>query len=178
MSCFSHTLKLVVRQFDTVTMFEDLLKHTHALAIKVNSSTKATEKLMSLCGKQLIRDCPTRWSSTFLLIELLLEVKNSVLQELEWDSLAISEWKVLEGVLLLPFTQFTPLISGEDFTTLSSVFSPLIVDIKIHLEEVLDFNIDRDLQVWLKNAECNRFMASGQQDLITQRLIAHVHSSS
>ena len=86
--------------------------------------------------------------STFLLIEHLLEVKNSVLpvQELEWDSLAISKWKVL-GVLLLPFTQFTSLISGEDFTTLSSVFSPMIVDIKIHLEEVLDFNIDRDLQV-------------------------------
>ena len=57
--------------------------------------------------------------STFLLIEHLLEVKNSVLQELEWDSLAISEWKVLEGVLLLPFTQFTSLISGEDFTTFS-----------------------------------------------------------
>ena len=35
------------------------------------------------------------------------------------DSLAISEWKVLEGVLLLPFTQFTSLISGEDFTTFS-----------------------------------------------------------
>lgn len=94
--CFSHTLQLVVHQldFDTMTMFKDLLKHTHALMREMNSSTKATEKLISFCGKKLIRDCPTRWSSTFLLIKHLLEVKNSlisVLQELEWDSVATSE---------------------------------------------------------------------------------------
>lgn len=71
-SCFSHTLQLVVHQldFDTMTMFK------------------------SFCGKKLIRDCPTRWSSTFLLIKHLLEVKNSlisVLHELEWDRFATSE---------------------------------------------------------------------------------------
>lgn len=100
-SCFSYTLQLVVHSFDTVTTFKGLLKHTHELVRKVNSSTKATEKLISLCGKKLVCDCRTRWSSTFLLIERLLEVKNSlisVLKDLEWDSLATSEWKVLEGV--------------------------------------------------------------------------------
>lgn len=141
-SCFSHSLQLVVHHFDTVMAFKEVLKRTHALVRKVNSSTKATEMLISLCGKKLIRDCPTRWSSTFLLIERLLEVKTSlisVLAELEWDSLATSEWKVLEGIntLLQPFAQFTQLISGENFTTLSSVY-PAIVEIKMHLEEVLD----------------------------------------
>ena len=143
-SCFSHTLQVVVHQFDfdTVTMFKDLLKHTHALMRKMNSSTKATEKLISFCEKKLIRDCPTRWSSTFLLIKHLLEVKNSLismLQQLEWDSLATSEWKVLEGVKtsLQPSAQFTSLICGEDFTTPSSDCGN-----KMHLEEVLDFNIE------------------------------------
>ena len=51
-SCFSHTLQLVVRSFDTVTTFKGLLKCTHELVRKVNSSTKATEKLISLCGKK------------------------------------------------------------------------------------------------------------------------------
>jgi len=52
---------------------------------------------------------------------------------------ATSEWKVLEGVKtsLQPFAQFTSLISGEDFTTLSSDCGN-----KMHLEEVLDFNIE------------------------------------
>lgn len=77
------------------------------------------------------------------MIERVLEVKASlitVLEELEWDSLATSEWKILEGIksLLQPFAQFTQLISGEDFTTISSVY-PAILEIKMHLEEVLDF---------------------------------------
>ena len=126
-----------------MTTFKELLKHTHALVRKVNSSTKATERLISLCGKKLICDCPTRWSSTFLLIERVLEVKASlitVLEELKWDSLATSEWKILEGLkaFLQSFTQFTQLISGEDFTTISSVY-PAILEIKMYLEEVLDF---------------------------------------
>lgn len=139
-SCFAHTLQLVVRQFDGIATFKDLLKRTHHLVSKVNKSTKATEKLISLCGKKLIRDCPTRWSSTFLVIERLLLVKtslSSVLEEFEWDNLATSEWKYLEAIraLLQPFAQFTSLISGEEFTTLSSVL-PAIMDINLHLEEV------------------------------------------
>ncbi len=53
-----------------------------------------------------------RWSSTFLVVERLLLVKahlSSVLEELEWDNLATSEWKCLEIIkrLLQPFAQFT-----------------------------------------------------------------------
>ena len=57
-------------------------------------STKATEKLTSLAGKKLSGDCPTRWSSTFLLVQRLLEVHtelSQVLNELEWDNLQVSD---------------------------------------------------------------------------------------
>ena len=71
-----------------------------------------------------------------------------MLEELEWDSLATSEWKVLEGVknLLQPFAVFTQLISGEDFTTLSSVY-PAIVELKMHLEE---FSKQNEVRVAVK----------------------------
>ena len=74
------------------------------------------------------------------MVERLLVVKSalsSILEELEWDNLAISEWKTLDSIktLLQPFAQFTSLISGEDLTTVSSVI-PAIMDINIHLEEV------------------------------------------
>ena len=110
------------------------------LVARINKSTKATEKLITLCGKKLIKDCPTRWSSTFLMIEHLLLVKSSlsaVLEELEWDNLATSKWKILEAIkmLLQPFAQFTSIISGEECTTLSSVI-PAIMDMCLHLEEV------------------------------------------
>jgi len=54
------------------------MKHTKAIVRKMNTSTKATERLITLSGKKLIKDCTTRWSSTFLLINRLLDVKDEV----------------------------------------------------------------------------------------------------
>lgn len=138
--CFSHTLQLVVSKFDKLNTFKELLKHAHAMVRKVNSSTRATERLIALCGKKLVKDCPTRWSSTFLMIQRLIEVKDqlkAVLEEQGWDDLAASEWRTLSSVtnLLQPFAKFTSLLSGDEFTTLSCVI-PAIMDMNIHLEEV------------------------------------------
>ena len=58
-ACFSHTLQQVVKKFDSVDSFKDVIKHTKAVVVgKVNSSTKATERLIALSGKKLIKDCP------------------------------------------------------------------------------------------------------------------------
>ena len=53
-SCFCHTMQLV----DDCSCFKQLTKHAHALVRKVNSSTKATERLITLSGKKLTKDCP------------------------------------------------------------------------------------------------------------------------
>ena len=107
---------------------------------KVNLSTKATEKLILLAGKKLRSDCPTRWSSTFLLVQRLLEVRtelSQIVNELEWNNLQISDWKQLEYISLLlePFAQYTNLCGGEDYTTRSSVV-PIIMELKLHLLEM------------------------------------------
>ena len=72
--CFTHTLQLVALNFDNYVGFKELLKRTHDLIRKVNSSTKATERLINACGKKLLKNCPTRWNSSFLMIERLLNV--------------------------------------------------------------------------------------------------------
>jgi len=74
-----------------------------------------------------------------LLIQRLLAVKNTlstVLEELCWDNLHTSQWKMLASIhyLLKPFAQYTSLIGGEDFTTVSSGI-PIIMEINFHLEE-------------------------------------------
>ena len=99
----------------------------------MNKSTKATEKLITLCGKKLVGDCPTGWSSTYLLFTQMLEVRvalTQVLEELEWDNLATSEWKLLESMrdLLQPFARYTTLLGGEEYTTLSVVV-PAIMEV-------------------------------------------------
>jgi len=54
-----HTLQLVVRKFKEVKSLKKVLASAHALVKKVNKSSKATERLVSLCRKKLISDCPT-----------------------------------------------------------------------------------------------------------------------
>lgn len=140
LSCFAHTLQLVVLKFNKELSCKEVLKKVCALVKKVKKSSKATEKLLSLCHKKLVGNCPTRWSSTYLMIERLLEVRvplTKVLEELEWDNLATSEWKTLENMhlLLKPFAQYTSLVSGEEYTTISSVI-PIVMEINLHLEEM------------------------------------------
>ena len=129
-----------MHKFDDVDQYKEVIKRTKAIVRKVNTSTKAIERLIALSGKKLIKDCPTRWSSTFLLINRLLEVKEKlkiVLDERGWDDLAAREWRTLKNIsiLLHPFAKFTSLLSGDEFTTLSCVI-PAIMDMNIHLEEL------------------------------------------
>ena len=140
LGCFSHTLQLVLLKFNDGCSFKPLLKKVHGLVSKVNKSSRATEALISLCHKKLVRDCPTRWSSSYLMLERLLQVKNSltaVLDDLGWDNLAHSEWKLVEGIckLLKPFAVYTSLISAEECSTISSAL-PVLMEINLHLEDM------------------------------------------
>ena len=74
------------------------------------------------------------------MMERLLEVKvplGTVLEQQGWDNLARSEWTTLETIckLLKLFSQYTLLVSGEEYTTLSSVI-PILMELNLHLEDV------------------------------------------
>ena len=77
-SCFAHTLQLVVQVFDQECSSKSLLRSAHRLVNKINRSSKAIEKLITAAGKKLISDCPTRWSSTYLMIARLVELRSNV----------------------------------------------------------------------------------------------------
>jgi hypothetical protein len=103
-------------------------------------SVKATEKLIEKAGVKLMSDCPTRWSSSYLLMCWLLKVKVhlvSVLEDLGLDNLPNSHWKQLENIvaLLKPFARYTTLCSAEESTTIFTVV-PIILELSMHLEHV------------------------------------------
>ena len=105
---------------------------------KVNKSVKATEMLKKLSKVKLRGDCPTRWSSTFLLLERLVQVKvhlEKVLKKLWWE---LRQWKVIENVvdLLRPFAEYTDLCGGENYTTISTVI-PVLMELSLHLDKVI-----------------------------------------
>lgn len=52
-SCFAHTLQLVVTKISEVAALKGILNRARTLTRRVNSSVKATERLVSLTGKKL-----------------------------------------------------------------------------------------------------------------------------
>ena len=140
LGCFAHSIQLVVQKFKDDTL-KPLMKKVHALVKKVNKSSRATGILLSLCRKKLVSNVPTRWSSTFLMLDRLIDVKGPLgmaLEQLEWDNLAHSEWKTIESIhrLLKPFAQYTALTSAEESTTLPSVL-PILMELQLHLREMV-----------------------------------------
>ena len=70
-------------------------------------------------------------------MELSLSDAGSTLERLEWDNVAHSEWWYLKSrhKLFKPFAQYTALISGEEYTTLSSVL-PILMELQLHLRDM------------------------------------------
>jgi len=74
------------------------------------------------------------------MIEHLLDVKEplkAVLEDMQWDGLATSEWRSLENILnlLKPFAQYTSLIRGIEYTTMPCVV-PAVMELHLQLQDV------------------------------------------
>ena len=85
------------------------------------------------------------------MIEHLLNVQDpltKVLQDIEWDNLAASEWKSLHALkpLLQTLAEFTSLLSGDEFTTISCAL-PTIMDLNLHFEEMKSHSDNRIREV-------------------------------
>lgn len=93
----------------------------------------ATEPLLQLSGLTLIKACPTRWSSTYLMITRLIDVKDSPTQVADgmgWDCLLPSEWQRLTE---LSFAEHTQMMQSE--TIYLSLVVPALLDLRAHLSE-------------------------------------------
>jgi hypothetical protein len=149
LSCLSHTLQLVMAGFEkfvtargTQPQFMAVIRKARALISSFNMSTIATSRLIKKAGKKLIKDVSTRWSSTYLMLLRLFELKKAiseVCEELEWDSLVASEWEKLRNVLNLleQFAKYTQLATSATIPTFSSII-PIVQELHLHLMEVLD----------------------------------------
>ena len=78
LSCFAHTVQLVTLKFNKDKHVASVLKRVTAMVRSANTSKNVTELLIKETGVKLIGACPTRWSSTFLMIERLLRVQDTL----------------------------------------------------------------------------------------------------
>ncbi|XP_057197792.1 zinc finger BED domain-containing protein 4-like [Triplophysa rosa] len=138
MPCVVHTLQLVVNIVHKEASVKRLIDRVRLLVMLFRKSSVATEQLLHLSGLTLIKDCPTRWSSTYLMITRLIDLKDSLTQVADtmgWDSLLPSEWQRLTALrdLLLPFAEHTQMLQSDTMSL--SLVVPALLDLSAHLSE-------------------------------------------
>jgi len=135
--CMAHTLQLVIHALTKSQSYSNLIMKVRDLVRFLKVSSVAQEKLISRCGKSVVKDCTTRWNATLMMIDRLLNIHgpvDEVLKELKRDSLTNSEWGRVADLqrLLAPFKEHTDSLQ-TDTLALSSVI-PSILELKLHLQ--------------------------------------------
>ena len=123
--CFAHTLNLIVHS--GINAIKKTLDKVKAIVEYVHKSTVATEKLratqkqLGLPEARLKQDCPTRWNSTFHMIQSILQSKDAVITTLALTNQRLpttpDEWEEMKQAcnILKPFEEVTVEISGEGY---------------------------------------------------------------
>ncbi|XP_049319320.1 E3 SUMO-protein ligase ZBED1-like [Astyanax mexicanus] len=137
--CIAHSLNLTVRKScDQIETFTDIRHKTRQIVTYFRTSTTAKEKLtrvqLQMGGpvKKLINEVSTRWNSTYLMLERIVEQKESVLVSLaslksDLPPLTTDDYKIIEETLgvLAPFNQATVELSEEKRVSGSKVIPML-----------------------------------------------------
>lgn len=126
-SCFIHTLQLVINDgLSSQRALSDLIATCRKIVGHFSHSSSAVQKLkaiqkeLDMPENKLVQDVPTRWNSTFYMLQRLLEQKRAVnVYASENDTslsvLSSNQWNLLSSLinLLKPFEQITKEMSSE-----------------------------------------------------------------
>lgn len=140
----AHLLKAIVQ--DALEALHDVTEKIRVSIRYVKSSqltqgkfNEITQQVEINSQKSLVLDCPTRWNSTYFMLETALEYRNafSALQDLDSEcssALTETEWDwatSITGYLKL-FVEITNIFSGNKCPT-ANVYFPEICDVHIQL---------------------------------------------
>ncbi|XP_077392118.1 zinc finger BED domain-containing protein 4-like isoform X2 [Festucalex cinctus] len=136
--CVVQTIQLIVNMVQKEPPIRKLLEKVRHLVTKLKKLSVATERLLQKAALLLIMDCPTRWSSCFVMMSRCLEVNEqitAVAESMGWDILQPSEWQKIGMLkhLLLPFAEHTKSLKSD--TQSLSLVVPALLDLKNHLSE-------------------------------------------
>lgn len=175
MSCFLHTLQLVINDaLFSQRYVEDLITKCRKIVTHFSHSSLACERLKQIqkdtgCKEnKLIQDVPTRWNSTLIMLERILEQKqalNTYAMEHDIPVLNGYSYTLISNVirLLKPFEEITTMCSS-DKEMMSSVI-PAVATLKTYLsKEEKDAGV-KTMKGELKNSLVTRFAADGNMNL-------------
>lgn len=132
--CYGHTLNLIVQ--NALTCVQETLDKVKTIVRFFKKSTLASEKLLKYQKNEneaaiplkLKQDMPTRWNSTFHMINRFIEVQSAIKSTIavigkDLPIIPNEEWTLLEqlSIVLKPFDDITSAMSGEKYITGGSV---------------------------------------------------------
>lgn len=127
-ACFNHSLQLAINDAvtaqralnDAITIAKKIVGHFNHSSLAYYNLKKIQEELQ-LPIKRLKQDIPTRWNSTFYLLERLLEQKRAISLycvdvESKLVNLNQNQWNLIENCvsILKPFEEVTKKMSYAD----------------------------------------------------------------
>ncbi|KPP66043.1 zinc finger BED domain-containing protein 4-like [Scleropages formosus] len=116
LQCFGHTIDLIVNEaIKSQRMVQNLLSIARKICERVHRSAKAKEKLSELQKayhlpeNQLVQDVPSKWKTSFYMLERLVEQKQAI-DEMSIECnfrelISCDQWEVIQSVCnaLKPF---------------------------------------------------------------------------
>ncbi|XP_007974354.2 zinc finger BED domain-containing protein 4 [Chlorocebus sabaeus] len=170
--CFSHTVNLIVSEaIKSQRMVQNLLSLARKICERVHRSPKAKEKLAELQREyalpqhHLIQDVPSKWSTSFHMLERLIEQKRAINEmsvECNFRELiSCDQWEVMQSVCcaLKPFEAASREMSTQ-MSTLSQVIPMVhILNRKVEMLFEETMGIDTMLRS-LKEAMVSRLSAT------------------
>lgn len=131
--CFAHKLNLIVQ--DSVTHIKDTIDKVSKTVAHFKRSLIAKERLLKYQSlqqniaipKTLIRSIPTRWNSTYLMLERFAFLEEALkatipLLPVNLPIIPNEEWKCITQTcdILKPFYEATKIMSGQNYLCASS----------------------------------------------------------
>ncbi|XP_051485763.1 zinc finger BED domain-containing protein 4 [Apus apus] len=170
--CFSHTVNVIVNEaIKSQRMVQNLLSIARKICERVHRSAKAKEKLAELQKEyelpqhQLIQDVPSKWNTSFHMLERLIEQKRAINEmsiECSFRELiSCDQWEVMQSVChaLKPFEAASKEMSTH-MSTLSQVIPMIhILNRKIEMLFEETMGIDTMLKS-LKEAMVSRLSST------------------
>ncbi|XP_046805012.1 LOW QUALITY PROTEIN: zinc finger BED domain-containing protein 4-like [Lucilia cuprina] len=149
-NCSVHQLQLCIKNALNLKEIQGLIATNRKLVSHFNHSLLAKEKLSNIQKNKLnqkplgvIQDCPTRWNSTYYMMERLLKIKDSIilyLNNYEQLSITLDDWKIMEKCvnILKPFEEVTRELSSSTISISSVIPLIHILTSKLNKEKSLE----------------------------------------
>ena len=140
LACSAHRLQLCILAGLKINAINKLTAAAKKIVSHFSHSVVATEALknkqlqMNITAKKLINSCPTRWNSTYEILQYILKLRWPITAVLSDETitkrsdryldLKTEQWKRTEDIVE-PFTIATIFFSYEENVSISSVFAIL-----------------------------------------------------